>query len=133
MFVKKCVIIEKERSLKEDFPMNNLGDLGINTDVVEKIVEVAVLEIDGVAALSNKSLDITGAINTGKVLKGVSVVSKNGSVDINVYITVKEGFKVKTVAEAVQANVKDRVQDMTGNAITRVNVFIADMVLNEAE
>ncbi len=113
--------------------MNNLGDLGINTDVVEKIVEVAALEIDGVAALANKSLDITGVINTGKVLKGVSVVGKNGGVDINVHIIVKEGTKVKTVAEAVQANVKDRVQDMTGNAITRVNIYIADMIADQAE
>ena len=112
---------------------NNWGDLGINTDVVEKIVEVATLEIDGVAGIANKSFDLTGAINTGKVLKGVSVVSKNGGVDINVYITVKEGVKVKSVAEAVQANVKEHVQDMTGNAFTRVNVFIADMVLDSAE
>ena len=112
---------------------NNLGDLGINTDVIEKIVEVAALEIDGVAGFANKSLDIAGVINTGKVLKSVSVVGKNGGVDINVYIVVKEGAKVKPIAEAVQANVKDRVQDMTGNAITRVNVFISDMILEQVD
>ncbi len=113
--------------------INMSGDLGINTEVIEKIVSMAALEVDGVAAMSNKSLDITGIVNTGKVLKPVSVAMKNGAIEINVYITVKEGVKVKTVAEAVQVNVKDRVQDMTGNAITRVNVHIADMELESAE
>ncbi len=111
--------------------MSNMsGDLGINIDVIEKMVSMAALEVEGVAALANKSLDVTGMIMSGKVFKPVVVTGKNGAVDINVYIAVKEGAKVKPIAEAVQENIKDRVQDMTGNAISSVNVYIADMILN---
>ncbi len=112
---------------------NMAGDLGINIDVIEKMVSMAALEIEGVCALANRSLDVTGIIATGKVFKPVTVTGKNGAVDINVYITVNEGVNVKSVAEAVQENIKDRVQDMTGNAISSVNVYVADMVVNKAE
>lgn len=106
---------------------NMIGGLGINTDVIEKMVSLAALEVEGVAAMAKKAVDISGIVNKGSALKPVKVVVRNGAVEIDVYITVKQGIKLKTVAEAVQANVKDKVQDMTGNAITRVNVHIADL------
>lgn len=120
----------------EDFNMSNInvsGGLGINTEVIEKMVTFAALEVEGVAALSNRTLDIKGVVNGNSPLKPVKVTAKNGAIDISVYISVKPGFKVKTIAEAVQTNVKDKLQDMTGNAITRVNVLIADLAEEETE
>lgn len=112
---------------------NMVGDLGINTDVIEKMVSLAALEVDGVAAMANRSLDITGMINSGSAFKPAKITVRNGVVSIDVYISVKDGVKVKEVAETVQINVKDKVQDMTGNAITNVNVHIADLVAAETE
>lgn len=120
----------------EDFNMSNInvsGGLGINTEVIEKMVTFAALEVEGVAALSNRTLDIKGVVNGNSPLKPVKVSAKNGAIDISVYISVKPGFKVKNIAEQVQANVKDKLQDMTGNAITRVNVLIADLAEEETE
>ena len=114
----------------EDFSMANIpvsGGLGINTDVIEKMVSLAALEVEGVAAMSGRSFDVKGVLSGNSPLKPVKVMVKNGAIDISVYICVKQGFKVKTVAEAVQINVKDKLQDMTGNAITRVNVNIVDL------
>ena len=37
----------------------------------------------------------------------------------------------RETAEAVQENVKEKVQTMTGNAISEVNVYIADVVIEE--
>lgn len=109
------------------------GGLGINTDVIEKMVSLATLEVEGVAAMSSRSLDVKGVLNGNSPLRPVKVTVKNGAIDISVYISVKQGFKVKTVAETVQINVKDKLQDMTGNAITRVNVNIVDLEEIEAE
>lgn len=108
-----------------------LSGLEINTDVIEKMVTLAALEVEGTASMSKKSVDLKGIVSTGSALKPVKVAVKNGAVDIDVYVSVKAGANVKEVAENIQKNVKDRVQDMTGNAITRVNVHIAD--LEEAE
>ena len=110
---------------------NMIGGLGINTDVLEKMVSLAALEVEGVAAMAKRAVDISGVVNSGSVLKPVKVSVKNGAIEIDAYITVKQGIQLKTVAEAVQANIKDKVQDMTGNAITRVNVHIADLIVEE--
>lgn len=104
-----------------------VGGLGINTDVLEKMVSVAALEVDGVSAMANRAMDISGIVNSGSAYKPVKVKVKNGAVDIDLYITVTNTAKVKKVAEAVQNNVKDKLQDMTGNAITRVNVKVVDI------
>ena len=57
----------------------------------------------------------------------------SAAIDIDVFVCVKANIKVKDVAEEIQKNVKTRVQDMTGNAITRVNVHIADVAEAEEE
>ena len=108
-----------------------LSGLEINTDVIEKMVTFATLEVEGAASMSKKSVDLKGIVSTGSALKPVKVAVKNGAVDIDVFVSVKAGANVKEVAENIQKNVKDKVQDMTGNAITRVNVHISD--LEEAE
>ena len=36
---------------------------------------------------------------------------------------------MKEVAQKVQANVKEKVQNMTGSAVSRVNVTVADVEL----
>ena len=106
-----------------------LSGLEINTDVIEKMVSIAALEVEGAVSMANKTVDIKGIVNTGSALKPVKVAVRNGAIDIDVYICVKQSANVKTVAEAVQTNVKD----MTGNAITRVNVHIADLAEEVAE
>ena len=40
---------------------------------------------------------------------------------------------MREVAEAVQQNVKEKIQTMTGTAVTRVNVNIEDLDFAEAE
>ena len=65
--------------------------------------------------------------------KGVKVESVNGAIEINVFICVKQGVKVKDVAQAVQESVKDKIQTMTGTAVTRVNVNIADIEIEAEE
>lgn len=108
-----------------------LSGLEINTDVIEKMVEIAALEVEGTASMSKKAIDIAGIVSKGSALKPVKVAVKNGAVDIDVYVCVKPGVNVKDIAANIQQNVKNKVQDMTGNAITRVNVHIADLAEEE--
>ena len=57
------------------------------------------------------------------------VESINGAIEININISVAKGANIKTVAEKVQENIKDKVQTMTGAAVTKVNVTIADITI----
>ncbi|MEE1006587.1 MAG: Asp23/Gls24 family envelope stress response protein [Acutalibacteraceae bacterium] len=106
---------------------NNKTELSVNTEVIEKMAEIAAKEVEGVAGLSKKSIDLKGIVKTKNAFKGVKVESINGAIEISVYLCVKQNAKAKEVAEKVQNNIKDKIQTMTGNAVTQVNVNIADI------
>ncbi len=113
--------------------MDNKTQLSVSTDVLEKMAELAAQEIAGVKGIAKKAIDIKGAIKSKSVVKGVKVESINGAISINIYICVDSNAKIREVAEAVQNNVKDKIQTMTGTAVTRVNVNIEDVDFEEAE
>lgn len=113
---------------------DNKTQLSVSTEVLEKMAELAACEIDGVAGLCKKSIDLKGAIKSKTAFKGVKVENINGAVEINVYICVNRSAKVRDVSEAVQKNVKDKIQTMTSTAVTKVNVVVADIkVIDEKE
>ena len=112
---------------------NNKTELSVNTEVIEKMAEIAAKEIEGVAGLSKKSIDLKGIVKTKNAFKGVKVENINGAIEISVYICVKQNAKAREVAEKVQNNIKDKIQTMTGNAVTQVNVNIADIEIEKEE
>lgn len=108
---------------------DNKTELSVSTEVLEKMTEIAALEVDGVVELSRKSLDIKDVIKVKSAFKGVKAEIINGAVHITVYIKVKEDAALKTVALNVQNNVKEKIQTMTGTVVTGVNVIVADVSL----
>ena len=112
---------------------NNKTELSVNTEVLEKMAEIADKEVEGVAGLSKKAIDLKGIVKTKNAFKGVKVENINGAIEISVYICLKQNAKARDVAEKVQSNIKDKIQTMTGNAVTQVNVNIADIDITEEE
>lgn len=112
---------------------DNKTELSINTEVIRKMAEIAALEVDGVKGISKKSIDLKGALKAKNPLTGVVVENVNGAIEINVSICVAKGVNVKTVAEKVQDNIKDKIQTMTGTAVTKVNVSVADIAITSEE
>lgn len=112
---------------------NNKTELSVNTEVLEKMAGIAAKEVEGVAGLSKKAIDLKGIVKTKNAFKGVKVENINGAIEISVYICLKQNAKARDVAEKVQSNIKDKIQTMTGNAVTQVNVNIADIDITEEE
>lgn len=106
---------------------DNKTELSVSTEVLEKMAELAACEIDGVKGVSKKAIDLKGAIKSKSIAKGVKVENVNGAIEINIFLCVDSKAKVCEVAEAVQQNVKDKIQTMTGTAVTRVNLNIEDI------
>lgn len=105
--------------------------LSINVDVIKKIAKMAAVEIEGVADVPNKNIDLKNAVRAKSPLDGVKVENVNDSLAITVYVTVEKNTDVKAVADAVQKNVKDKIQVMTNTAVTTVNVIVSDIKLTE--
>ncbi len=103
-----------------------ISGLSINIEVLEKMAAMAALETSGVAGLVPKKIAVANAVSLKPVLKTVHAEVKNGAVQINIYISIYKGNNAKEVAEATQESVKEKVQSMTGSAVTKVNVFVMD-------
>lgn len=112
---------------------NNPSVLSVSTDVLEKMTEIAAKEIEGVAGLAKKAIDIRKTVKNRHPFKAVKVESINGALKINVYICVEQDVIVKDVAEKVQANVKEKIQTMTNTAVTKVNVYVSDVKISATE
>ncbi len=102
-------------------------ELSVSAEVLEKIAELAATEVSGVKSLSKKNIDLRGAVKSKTAFKGVKVESINGALEINVYICVTKDAHVRETSENVQRSVKDKIQEMTGTAVTRVNVVVSDV------
>lgn len=115
-------------------PMANTSSaLSINIDVLKKITKLAATEVNGVIGIPNKNIDLKGIVKSKNPFAGVKVESVNGALEISVYIIVSKDVNVKTIAQEVQENVKDKIQTMTGSAVTKVNVIVSDIKLKEDE
>ncbi len=109
--------------------MSGNFNLKINEEVLAKMASMAASEVEGVHAISTKVTDIKGIVDRG-FGKGVKAsVAADGEITLDVYISVKESAVIKDVAARVQQNVKEKVQNMTGSAVSRINVHIADVEL----
>lgn len=110
----------------------NNNNVIISEDVIAKVASIAATDVKGVHGVVSKPVNIKG-IFKDEASKAV-VVEKNGkSSVIDIYIKIKEGYKVQTVAEEVQKAVKEQVQNMTNIVITKVNVHISEIELNKQE
>ena len=109
------------------------GILKVSNEVIIKIAELAACEISGVAS-ENGRLAVSRAPGVGALL-GAPVkvsVSKEAAV-IDLSIITEQGSKAINVASAVQASVKSAVQNMTGIAVSKVNVNIVGIMLNNED
>ena len=107
------------------------GSLQISTDVIAKIARCAAMEIEGVADVScgrqqnKKAKELLEMVN---LQSPVTVEMREGTADITLNLIVRFGTCVPVIAEKVQKNVKNAVQNMTHVTVSRVNLVIAGLV-----
>lgn len=106
------------------------GTCIISEDVIATIACTAAMEVPGVAAMANRP-DLRTMITSNVNSKSVKVTGTENTLVLDVYFTIKEGFRVQDVAEQMQREVKMAVQSMAGKPVTRVNVHVAGIKLED--
>lgn len=105
------------------------GTLQISTEVIAKIARCAALEIDGVAEVSCGSQNkmLRNLLETSSIQTPVTVEMRDGTANITLHLMVRFGARIPAIAEKVQENVKNAVQNMTNVTVSRVNLVIAGL------
>lgn len=107
--------------------------LVISEDVIATIAANAATDVEGVHSMAPHSIGFSGVVFKEKQSKAVKIQMNENTLILDLYIKVKKGYKVKETAEKVQAKVKESVQNMTGYAVTKINVHVADVAFEEAK
>jgi uncharacterized alkaline shock family protein YloU len=101
------------------------GSIKISQDVVASIAKFAALEIDGVDSIS-AGRGVKGLLARVNYVKPIRVqVGDDDVVTVGIDIVAKNGVYIPEVAGAVQRNIKNAIQNMTGLAVSRVDVVVA--------
>jgi len=101
------------------------GNINISEDVIASIAAVAAAEVDGVASLGSGSVDIAEFLGKKSTSKGVKLQIDGESIAVDLYVNVKYGSVVPTVAKYVQEAVATAIESMAGLTVTAVNVHVS--------
>lgn len=107
------------------------SNIKIANDVIAKIAAIAALEVDGVSAMGNNiTTEILGKVGMKNLMKNVKVDYINSQLKIDLAVTLNYGLNIPGISQAVQARVKQSVENMTGLPVSDVNVRIAGINLD---
>ena len=107
------------------------GNLKISRDVLATIARYATMEIEGVASLASFTTNIRGWLLKKQSAKPITIDLNDDIAAIDIHVTIKAGVNIPQTAEKIQSAVKEAVQNMTGIAVSRVNINIAGIVFDD--
>lgn len=107
------------------------ANLKISQEVISTIAKYATMETEGVASLASFRANLKGWLLKRQSAKPISIDLTDDVARIDIHINVKTGVKIPELAEKIQAAVKEAVQNMTGIAVSHVNIEVADIVFEE--
>lgn len=117
--------------MEEKKTNETIGSLKISQEVVATIASVATKEVDGVACMAGKPVNIKKFISKSASTKSVEISMSDDIAVIDIYVKLRHGARIPEVAQNIQISVKDAVQTMTGIVVSKVNVFVSGISFEE--
>lgn len=115
--------------LQEPF-QRDLGEIGVSNEVFETITAVCAKKIAGVAEMdvAEGLVDsLTKVWGRGESSRGVKITPGEEDLTVDMTVILEEGYSIPLVAETVQSEVKNIIEEMTGHTVRAVNLLIADV------
>ncbi len=111
----------------------NSGNLVISEEVIASIAVAASKDVEGVSGFTSKPVKLQNFIKISDTAsKSVDVTMTETDIKIHIYIKVNQDAKIPLVAEKVQQNIKNAVQNMTGTMVSEVDVTVSTVDLEDA-
>lgn len=108
------------------------GEVRIADDVIATIIGLAATEVDGVSAMAgNITNEIISKVGFKNLSKGVKLDTSSGMINVELSLSIKYGYSIPKVSEAVQEKVRSTVETMTGLTISKIDIKIAALDMDE--
>ena len=120
--------------MNENYITTENGNIRISEEVVSVISAIAAKEVEGLSSMGGTLLENISDMFAKKTPgKGVRVEFGEQGASIDVHITVKFGVKIREVSQAIQEQVKNAVETMSGLTVAVVNVYVDGVELEKVK
>ena len=110
----------------------NYGQIEISPTAVATITSQAVNQCYGVVGMASKNfVDGIAQLLSRDIYKGIEVKMDNSQIEIDVYVIIEYGIRIKAVAESIQNTVSFHVEKALGREVSAVNVFVQGLRYSE--
>ena len=111
--------------------LNPYGSINVSAKAIASIAYQAAIKSYGVVGLASKNL-VNGLTNmiVKDPTNGIEVQFEDDKIDIDIYIVVQYGTRVKSVANSVANTVRFNVEKYLGLPIQDVNVHVQGLRIN---
>ncbi|NLJ76164.1 MAG: Asp23/Gls24 family envelope stress response protein [Peptococcaceae bacterium] len=104
---------------------NKQGTIKISEDVITTIAGLAAAEVSGIAGMSGSITgELVEKLGRKNISKGIKADVNGNQVTIDINTIVEYGVNIHEVAVALQNNIKNVIENMTGLDVVGVNVNI---------
>ena len=113
---------------------NTLGSIFISHQAIASIASQSALSSYGVVGLAAKNLaESLSHVLVKDPVMGVEISFNEFLVNIDAYIIVEYGTRIKSVASSVAESVKYQVEHITGLTVEHVNVHVRGMRISNMD
>jgi len=114
------------------YDSENVGEVQITEDVIAIIAGLAATEVDGVysmaGGITNELVSMLGRKNLSA---GVDIECNEGAVSVVISLIIKYGYTVPDVTGRVQENVTNAIKNMTGLEVTKVDINVTNVNIEQ--
>lgn len=105
---------------------NKFGEIHISDDVLANIAGLATIECYGLVGMSSKNAKagLVELLRRDNLSKGVKISTEGEDIIVDLFVIVKFGTKISTVADNIISKVKYTLENITGLKVKRVNLNI---------
>jgi uncharacterized alkaline shock family protein YloU len=105
---------------------NKFGEIYISEDVLANIAGLATIECYGLVGMASKNAKdgLVELLRRDNINKGVKIITEGEDIIVDLFVIVKFGTKISTVADNIISKVKYTLENITGLKVKRVNLNI---------
>ncbi|MDJ0755126.1 MAG: Asp23/Gls24 family envelope stress response protein [Ardenticatenaceae bacterium] len=108
---------------------NRYGEIEISSTAVASVASQAVDQCYGVVGMASKGfVDGIAQLLTRDPHRGIDVQMHDDGIQVDVYVIVEYGIRIRAVAESIQNTVQFHVVQATGRPVKAVNVFVQGLL-----
>ncbi len=104
----------------------HLGNIVINNEVIAQYAGSVAVECFGIVGMAGINMrdGLVRLLKKDSMTRGINVSVNNNKIIIDFHVIVAYGVSIIAVADNLISNVKYKVEEFTGIAIEKINIFV---------